>query len=143
LRNDAANYNGLGDAQERAGDNCAAEESFTKASSEAASLGSYSYVQSMGRSALQCGHLYASRAGFETALELAAKELNDPDEEVDEIDDIKKDMLTDNEYLVITLDRLHQAKASKEACTAAHPQWKACSCALDGDGNPGCHEVKP
>jgi tetratricopeptide (TPR) repeat protein len=134
----SGNYNGLGRAQERLGDECKAEDSYTKAAGEEASSGSYDSVERMGRAALRCGDLYGSRAGLEAAISMQDKLLKDPDEDDDEITDIKKDRLADNEYLAVTLDRLKLPKLSQQACTEAHPASEECACTLDANGTATC-----
>jgi len=135
-------YYNLGRALEYQGNFCAAEDSYTEATSATSSHPDYSYLDSMGRAALRCGHLPASRAGLEFAIELEQKSLNDPNEDVDEIADTKKDMLADQEYLLIAYHRENEDTLAGQACTAAHPGWKACSCDLDAKGIVSCSEVK-
>jgi tetratricopeptide (TPR) repeat protein len=133
------NLEGLGRAQEAMGDPCSADTSFTKAAGKTSEQ-TYLYVEDMGRAALQCGDLYGARAGFETAILQEDKSLKEPDQDQDDLDDTKADQITDREYLIVTLDRLHETKLSKEACSAAHPDWSGCACALDAKGKVGCKE---
>jgi tetratricopeptide (TPR) repeat protein len=142
LDGNAGNYNGLGDAQERAGDACGAEESFTRAASEDASSNDYAYTESMGRAGLRCGDLPGSRAGLETALEKAKKNLKGDDDDDDEIADTKSDMLKDREFLVIVYQKQREPALAKTACSLAHPDWKGCTCELETGGDVKCEDVK-
>jgi tetratricopeptide (TPR) repeat protein len=120
----AWNFNGLGDAQEHAGEFCAAEDSYTKAVQ--ATANEALYLRNMARAAMRCGHTGASVAGFEVAEGLDAKAAADPDE--DEI--TKDDLLTDREYLAVAYDRSNQPDKAAAMCTKAHPEWKTCHCEL-------------
>lgn len=139
----ADNWGSLGRAQEQRGDPCAADESFTKAASRAANEGAADYAESMGRAALRCGQYYDARAGLEAAIDLEAKEISDTKNwDDDEIAEFKQDQLDDREYLILTLDHLHEAKAMKAACSLAHPGWAACACKLDDKGTVRCAESR-
>ena len=130
----------LGRAQDALNNPCTAEDSFTQATSATASNPDYTYIDSMGRAALRCGHLPAGRAGLETAIELEEKSLKDPEDHDDEIADTKKDMLTDREYLIVLYNREHENTLAAEACSATHPDWKSCNCDLDPKGLVACAE---
>jgi len=134
------NLDALGRAQEALGDPCAADASFTKAAGNTSEQ-AYLYVEDMGRAALRCGDLYGARAGLETAILQEDKSLKEPDQDEEEIDDTKADQLTDREYLVVTLDRLHEQGLSKDACSAAHPDWAGCACALGAKGEVSCKDA--
>ncbi|MGA7158457.1 MAG: hypothetical protein WBY53_16540 [Acidobacteriaceae bacterium] len=135
------NWDELGQAQERAGDECEAENSFTRASANS-SADEYFHVESMGRAALRCGDLYGARAGLETAIDLEDKSMKETDRDQDDIDDAKADQVGDREYLIVALDRLHETKLSKDACSAARPGWSGCACTLDAKGKVSCAEAK-
>ncbi|WP_263380829.1 hypothetical protein [Granulicella paludicola] len=139
----AGNYNGLGVAQERAGDNCAAEDAYTEAASKASSSGSYGYTERMGRAALLCGKAYDARAGFEAAIDVEKRQLAAPDadDDEDEVADEKQDLLTDREYLIVTANRLSDRKLAETTCSEAHPGWKGCACSLDAKGKVACAEA--
>ena len=134
------NLDALGRAQEALGDPCAADASFTKAAGNTSEQ-AYLYVEDMGRAALRCGDLYGARAGLETAILQEDKSLKESDQDQEEIDDTKADQLTDREYLVVTLDRLHEQGLSKDACSAAHPDWAGCACALGAKGEVSCKDA--
>jgi hypothetical protein len=103
----AWNFNGLGAAQEKAKDFCAAEDSYTNAI-RAATNEAY-YLRNIARAALRCGHTGASVAGFEVAEGLDAKAAADPDDD----GDTKDDLLSDREYLAVAYNRTSQpAKAA-------------------------------
>jgi hypothetical protein len=142
LDGSSGNYNGLGDAQERAGDACGAEESFTKAASEDSSSNDYVYTESMGRAGLRCGDMPGARAGLETALEKAEKSIKDPDEDDDELADTKSDMLKDREFLVVIYQKEHESSLATTTCSLAHPDWKGCACELKADGDVTCKDTK-
>jgi hypothetical protein len=142
LNGSAGNYNGLGDSQERAGDECGAEESFTKAASKDSSSSDYVYVESMGRAGLRCGDMPGARAGLETALEKADKSLKTPDQDDDELADTKSDMLKDREFLVVIYQKEHEPGLATTACSLAHPDWKGCACELKSDGDVKCEDTK-
>jgi len=135
-------YFNLGRALDYANDSCDAEDSYTLAVSATASHPDITYVESMGRAALRCGHLPAAKAGLQLAVDLGAKALNEPDDDNDEIADSKKDMLENEEYLVIAYHRGKDDTLAGQACTAAHPGWKGCRCDLDAKGVVACSEVK-
>jgi hypothetical protein len=142
LDGSAGNYNGLGDAQKRAGDACGAEESFTKAASEDSSSNDYTYTESMGRAGLRCGDMSGARAGLETALEKADRSLKAPDEDDDDIADTKSDMLKDREFLVLVYQKEREPVLAAAACSLAHPDWKGCACSLAKDGDVKCEDTK-
>jgi len=134
------NLDALGRAQEALGDPCAADASFTKAAGNTSEQ-AYLYVEDMGRAALRCGDLYGARAGLETAILQEDKSIKEPDQDQEDIDDTKVDQLTDREYLIVTLDRLHEGSLSKDACSAAHPDWAGCACALGAKGEVSCEDA--
>jgi len=143
LDSSADNWDSLGIAQQQTGDHCAAEDSFTKASSITANNPVYSYVENMGRAALRCGAYYDARAGLETAIELEEKNIQDTKNwEADDIAGFKQDQQEDREYLVVTFDRLHEAKLQKDTCSLAHPGWSGCACKLDEKGDVSCSESR-
>jgi tetratricopeptide (TPR) repeat protein len=120
----AWNYSGLGTAQEDAKDFCAAEDSYTSAIK--ASQNSAYYLRNMARAALRCGHTGAAIAGFEVAEGLDAKAVADPNED----DDVKTDLLSDREYLVVAYDRTTQPAKAAAICAKAHGDWRTCQCVL-------------
>jgi hypothetical protein len=142
LDRSADNLNSLGSAQERAGDPCAAAATYTDAAQENMVEGEYVYVENMGRAALRCGDLYSAPAGLEAAISVQTKIVTDPNWDEDELDDVKSDLQTDREYLIVTLDRLHESKAAKEVCRAAHPDWSGCACKLDAKGTVDCDDAE-
>ena len=136
LRPTAWNFNGLGAAQEKAKDFCAAEDSYTNAIKEATNEAYY--LRNMARAALRCGHTGASVAGFEVAEGLDAKAAADPDDD----GDTKDDLLLDREYLAVAYDRTNQAAKATAMCTKAHTDWKTCHCELTEIGVK-CSEAPP
>ena len=124
LQPTAWNFNGLGAAQERAKDYCAAEDSYTSAIRKEAN--DADYLRTMARAALRCGHTGASVAGFEVAEGLDAKAAADPDDD----GVTKDDLLSDREYLAVAYDRTNQPAKAAAVCTKAHPDWKTCHCDL-------------
>jgi len=92
-----ADYYNLGHIQETTGDPCTAEDNYTEAVSATSSNPDSDYLEAMGRTALLCNHLPASRAGYEAAITTQQKWLsqNDQDEDKDDIDEAKKDILAD------------------------------------------------
>jgi tetratricopeptide (TPR) repeat protein len=120
------NFNGLGSAQERAKDYCAAEDSYTSAI-RATTNDPYS-LRNMARAALRCGHTGASVAGFEVAEGLDAKAASDPDP--DDADVAKSDLLADRQYLAVVYDQTNQPAKAAAICAKAHPDWKNCHCEL-------------
>jgi hypothetical protein len=142
LQKTAPNLNNLGRAQEKMGDECAAEESFTQASSAASSGTDYTYVENMGRASLRCGKAYDARAGLETAINLESRNLRAPDQDEDDIADYKEDQLADREYLIVTFDRMHDSANAQTTCSVAHPDWKGCACSLDAKGKVACVEAR-
>jgi hypothetical protein len=138
LDDSAFNWDNLGEFQEKAGHECAAEDSYTKASSRGSSGTYYGYVEHLGRASLLCGKNYDARAGLAAAIDLEGRSLKESD---NDIADYKSDQLTDREYLIVTLDRLHDTVGAKAVCSAAHPDWKSCACTLDVKGKVACVEA--
>jgi len=136
LRPTAWNFNGLGAAQEKDKDFCAAEDSYTNAI-RAAQNDAY-YLRNMARAALRCGHTASSVAGFEVAEGLDAKAAADPDDD----GDTKDDLLSDREYLAVAYDRTSQPAKAAAICTKAHTDWKTCRCELT-DSAVKCSEAPP
>jgi len=135
-------YNALADAQEKLGDHCNAEENFRMASVSSGHSGTF-YVESMGHSGLLCGDFLGARAALEAAIEQQSEAINhpDPDDDQEDIDEEKADRLQDQELLIVLFDRNHQPKLAHDTCTVAHPEWKACSCSLDGEGVVKCMQA--
>ena len=136
LKATAWNYNGLGTTQENAKDYCAAEDSYTHAIN-LSSNDPYS-LRNMARAALRCGHIGASVAGFEVAEGLDAKAAADLDED----EDVKTDLLSDREYLVVVYNRTNQPTKAAAICNKAHAEWKACLCDLT-DTSVKCSDGSP
>jgi len=82
-----------------------------------------------------------SLAGF-FAIELEQKSLNGPNKDDNRIAATKKEMLADQEYLLIAYHRENEDTLAGQTCTAAHPGWKACSCDLNAKGIVSCSEAK-
>jgi tetratricopeptide (TPR) repeat protein len=127
LQPTAWNFNGLGAAQEKAKDFCAAEDSYTSAIRVAANEAYY--LRNMARAALRCGHTASSVAGFEVAEGLDAKAATNPDDDGDD-GDTKDNLLSDREYLAVAYDRTKQPAKATAICTKAHTGWKTCRCEL-------------
>ena len=136
-------YYNLGHIEEAAGDPCTAEDNYTEAVSKTSANPDTDYLEAMGRSALLCNHLPASRAGYEVAATTQQKWLNQSDLDQDEIDDAKKNLLADQESLIVIYHRQHDDLLAGQTCTAAHPNWKVCSCDIDTKGAASCTEAKP
>jgi tetratricopeptide (TPR) repeat protein len=130
------NYNALGAVQERAGDFCAAEDSYTRAVQKGSN--DVSFLRNMARAALRCGHPEAGIAGFEVAEGLDAKAAADPDD----VEDSKTDLLEDREFLVVAYGRARQPDKAAAMCIKAHSDWKSCHCDLT-DKNVKCVEGPP
>jgi hypothetical protein len=133
LRPTAWNFNGLGAAQERTGNFCAAEDSYTSAIQQTSN--SALFLRNMARAALRCGHSGASVAGLEVAEGLDAKAVADPDDD----DETKPDLLSDREYLAVAYDRTKQRDKAVVTCLKAHSDWKSCHCELT-DKDVKCSE---
>jgi len=129
------NLNALGLTEERAGDPCTAEDTFTKANSKA-NGGNSNFLRNMGRAALECGRVAYSVAELEAAKAIDAKWVDDPDEG----DDFKANLKSDQEWLTVAYEANKQPKLAAEACVKAHPEWKSCGCALR-DGKAVCRET--
>jgi tetratricopeptide (TPR) repeat protein len=136
LQPTAWNFNGLGAAQEKAKDFCAAEDSYTSAI-KGAQNDAY-FLRNMARAALRCGHPASSVAGFEVAEGLDAKAAADPDDD----GDAKDDLLSDREYLAVAYDRTNQPAKATAVCTKAHTGWKTCRCDLTETGVK-CSDAPP
>ncbi len=142
LNDTAMDWDHLGQVQERGGKPCDAADSYTKAASKGSSGTYYVYVENLGRASLRCGNLYDARAGLAAAIDLEQKSIKDASADDDDIADEKADLLADREYMIVTLDRLHNAAGAKEVCTAAHPDWKGCDCKLDDKGSAVCSNTQ-
>jgi len=141
LDGSSINWDNLGALQEKTGDECAAADAYTKATNKGSSGTYYGYVEDMGRASLRCGKNYDARAGLAAAIELEDKSMKEPDVDDADIADDKADQLEDREYLIVTLDRLHDAAGAKLACNTAHPDWNGCACKLDAKGEVACVEA--
>ena len=116
------NYNNLGLIQERRGDACTAEESFTSANSRVNAA--YPFIlRNIGRAAYACGHVPSAVASFEIAetkdaQEVAVGAAEHKDEE-DQQDD-KDDLQTDRDWLILTYAQNKQPKLATQMCSTAH-----------------------
>jgi tetratricopeptide (TPR) repeat protein len=143
------NFNRLGLIQQEAKDFCAAEESFTIATtgtqrSTRSSAGmvvsldgnepNAIFLRNMGIAAVRCGHIPAGRAGLEVAEDLdeksVAKDAADPESDDDDVDDDKADLALDREYLAAVYDQVGEPVKAAEACSKAHVGWTPCHCEL-------------
>jgi hypothetical protein len=122
------NAEGLGRAQERLGDFCAAEESFTMANHNA-NAGDADVLRSMGRMALTCGHTAGAVAIFEVAVDTDTKQNED------------EDVTLDYEWLVVANNADHKPAGAAEACSKAQKDWKSCDCSAVGE-KVICREAK-
>jgi hypothetical protein len=138
----AVELNKLGLEQEKAGDECAAEETFSAAAGKSSSGDDYAPVENMGRAALRCGDLPSARAGLESAIIKEDNSLKEPDQDDDEIKAAKDDRLKDREFLIVVYQRRHEGDLAVGACSEAHPSWKGCACLLRKDGDVKCEEAK-
>jgi hypothetical protein len=132
----AWNFNALGAAQERSGNFCTAEDSYTM-SVQKTSNNAF-FLRNMARAALRCGHSGASVAGFEVAESLDAKAVSDPDDD----DGTKPDLISDREYLSAAYDRTKQPEKATAICLKAHSDWKSCHCELT-DKDVKCSNGRP
>jgi hypothetical protein len=132
----AARLNKLGLDQEKAGDPCTAEDTFTQANSSANGA-STQYLRNMGRAAYECGRYAYSTSEFSAAEDRDAGDLKaDPDD----ADDINPDLFADREWLSLAYTASRQPQLASDACLRAHTSWKACRCTLK-DERPSCAEV--
>jgi hypothetical protein len=141
LNDNAGDEDVIGKAQEKLGDPCAAAESYRKASAQ--SSGGWLYPEHMGEAALDCGDLSLARAGLETAVENATKNLADTDTDEDDKKDAKERLSIDREFLIVVYDRMKQPQLANATCKVEHPDWKkGCDCDVDKDGDVDCDEKK-
>jgi tetratricopeptide (TPR) repeat protein len=134
------NFYNLGTAQEASGDPCAAQTSYNAANS--AESGEVDNLRAMGRTSLACSDVTGSVAEFEVARDLDAKSIADPGQDVDDRDDEADDLQLDQQWLVIAYTAANKPKLAAQACSAAYPMWKSCSCTLQA-GKPSCKESPP
>jgi len=132
---DGANLEYLAGAQEKAGDFCTAEETYTAANRAVSD--DPDDLRGMGRSALQCGRIPYSIAELEAARDLDLKHSTDPNDDDDDVDDYKADLQVDREWLVLAYAAARRPTDAAEVCSQAHPAWKTCSCTLR-KGKPAC-----
>jgi hypothetical protein len=138
----ALELNKRGLEQEKAGDECGAEETFGVAAGKSSNGNDYAPVENMGRSALRCGDLPSARAGLETAIIKEDNSLKELDQDDDEAKAAKEDRLKDREFLIVVYQRGHERDLAAGACSEAHPGWKGCACLLAKDGNVKCEDTK-
>ncbi len=132
----AQKLNTLGLQQERGGDPCTAEDTFTKANSDAGG-GSSEYLRNMGRAAYECGRYAYSVSEFSAAEDDDARDLKaNPDDAVD----FDSDLTYEREWLSLAYTATHQPQLANTACLRAHTSWKACHCVLK-DKKATCSEV--
>jgi hypothetical protein len=138
-----ADYYFLARAQELSGgDPCVAEETFTHAVTATSSNPQPGYLDGMARTALRCGDISASRVGFEVALATRQTRLTQPKWSQNDLVQIRKNLLADQESLIVIYHRQHEDTLAGQICTAAHPNWKVCSCNIDAKGTASCTEAK-
>jgi len=138
-----ADYYHLGRAQELSGvDPCVAEKTYTQAVTGTSSNPQPGLLDGMARTALRCGNIGASRAGFEAALATRQKRLTQPKWSQNDLVQIRKNLLADQESLIVIYHRQHEDLLAGQTCTAAHPNWKVCSCNIDAKGAASCTEAK-
>ena len=133
LEPSAINFDRLGNAQERAGDPCSAQDSYNSANSRQG--GNSDYLRALGRSDFKCGRIAYSVAELLAAESFDAKSLESSQDE--EADDVKADLQNDREWLTLAFAASHQPREAAESCGRAHPEWKTCACVLQG-GKPVC-----
>jgi len=122
-------------AQEEAGDPCAAADTYSLAASKVSgSDADYEYVQGMGRTSLLCGDVNTARAGLEAAVEKQERWIKTADDDDDDLAHTMKDEQVNWEWLVVVYGREKESGLAKSACTSAHPDWKSCVCKLVGKG---------
>jgi len=135
-------YFHLGRAQELSGNPCVAEETFTQAVTATSTNPQPGYLDGMARTALRCGDIGASRAGFEAAVATRQTRLTQPKWSQSDLAQIQKNLLADQESLIVIYHRQHDDTLAGQTCTAAHPNWKVCSCNIDAKGTASCTEAK-
>jgi tetratricopeptide (TPR) repeat protein len=117
MRATASNFNWLGIAQQRLGDDCAAEGSFTSA--RAMQRDSGTIDRNLGGAAMRCGHYGAAVEAFERA------------EQLDEGAAAAPGMVReDREYLMLAYERTQQHEKASVLCVRVHPAWASCRCEL-------------
>ena len=130
-------YTALGRADDRAGKECDAAEAFKTAVH--GQMRGYKAMERMGRAELKCGELPEAREGLETAVLLENDRLLGKGVTAAQIPQVKADLLTDREYLIVAYDGLKEAKLAKQMCSVAHVGWKGCVCGMEG-GEVVCRE---
>jgi tetratricopeptide (TPR) repeat protein len=145
------NYYALGIAQREAKDFCAAEASFS-AATKRINRDDADIMRNLGVAALRCGQLSDSQAVLQVVEKIDAKTAGkaaastsvqstdgvdyivptDPksDDQDDDVYHAKTDLVLDREYLAVVYDRSKEPAKAVEACSKAHPEWKACHCEL-------------
>ncbi len=127
-------------ATELAGDACAAEELYAEASSKDSGPEIYEYTEGVGRSGVRCGDLPGARAGLETAVMVESNFIKGTDE--DALMNVRDDLRKDREYMVVLYNMQHERGLAQQACAAAHPGWRACSCKLAPKTGVSCVEAR-
>jgi hypothetical protein len=84
----------------------------------------------MGRSGLECGNLTAARASLEGAIVKEKNFLKGTD--VDQLTDVRRDMLKDQEFLIVVYDKVHESGLARQVCSEAPPDWTSCACTSAG-----------
>lgn len=122
-------------AQEKAGQECAAEELDTQAAGTDTSAEVYQYAEGLGRAGLKCGDLPGARAGLEAAI--LKQENFIKGTEVDQLTDVRQDMLKDQQYLIVVYQDQHETALARKVCSNAYAGWTSCACTLKG-GDVSC-----
>jgi hypothetical protein len=122
--------------QEKAGQECAAEDLYSEAASKDANNEIYRYAEGIGRAGLKCGDLPGARAGFEAAILKETNFIKGTDE--DQLTGVRDDLLKDREFLVVVYEKQHETGLARQVCSDAHPGWKSCACSLGKNGDVEC-----
>ena len=125
---------------EKNGKECDAEDLYTQAASKDPSSEVYEYTEGMGRTGLKCGDLPGARAGLEAEVLKEKNFIEGTDE--DQLGKVRRDLLEDQQFLIVVYDKEHETALAKQACSDAHKDWAGCACALGKDGNVRCAEKR-
>ena len=120
----------FGRAQEKAGDYCKAQDSYSSARNLMTADDAYVY-QSLGRSALLCGHVDVALIELRQAADTHLADIAAAKDDEDELDDARASLLTDREWLTFAYAKTRQPELASKECGLAHPDWASCSCHVE------------
>ena len=135
-------YNALAMTQERAGDPCTAEDTFTRASNYANGRNAF-ILKNMGRAAYECGRYPYSIAEFSAAEAIDSRTVAGDAPDDDDLDDDRRSLQLDREWLTLAFTAGKQPAQAAQSCQKAHPELKSCTCVVTQEEERGAKAAEP